>query len=208
MALIETGLNTMLFRKLGEKSVRKQVIELPDLERSGFSHVPERQDYERLVGSSIEFLMEPRWGIADSIPNCQLVITDDSRWASGCSCIVNMDWIEGRSLSGMDRVDEVVAGQLVKFLDKCGEMAEVTRKEAGFPVLPDLLGGVNRPKDRFWNFVVENDTKRLFFVDVYPLAVLDSFVKRRRYKGALGKAARATGSVGVGRAVEGLIEKL
>lgn len=188
---IEMGLNTMVLVPK-EGRVHKQVTNLPDLPGSGFSCIPEKSDYERLVGRSINFLKDERWGLDNMIPSCEMKVVDDPRWASGCVCIISMDWIKGQPLSEMRRLSANVGSQLAYFLERCTKMAEVTKKEAGYPVLPDLLGGVHRAHDEFRNFVVEDGSNKLYFVDMYPLAEISSWVARRKYSKVLRRAAERT----------------
>ncbi len=197
-------MNTMIDLLPGEDRVNKQVLNLPDLPQSSFSHVPEKSDYERLVGRSINILKDPRWGLEGMIPNCEMRVVDDPRWASGCVCVISMDWIKGKPLSDMKVLEPGVSGQLAGFLAKCSKMAEITRREVGYPILPDLLGGVRHAHDEFRNFVVESETNKLYFVDVYPLAEIDSWVARRKYSKALKTAAKKTGSEEVMVVVESL----
>ena len=191
-----------------QKLIHKRVGQLPDLIRS-LNQVPEEVDYQRLVGGSIALLKDPRWGLREMTPDCSLRIEKDERMVSGFACWVDMELIEGRLISQMTDVPEEVSAQLAQFLKGCVQMAKTTREEQGRVIFPDLLGGVERPAERFENFLIEGGTGKLFFIDVYPLADfsihgLGDVFKKRRYKKAITKASRAVGQPEVVVAVEEL----
>lgn len=177
--------------------VHKRITRLEDY-CGEFNDVPDKSDYELYVGGSIDFLKQERWGLNSFIPDCSCRIEKSLKTTSGWACFVDMDLIHGVPLSGISRVSENVAWQLVEFLAKCSKMAEVTRLESGCIILPDLLGGIRHPKGQFINFIVENGSGKLWFVDVYPLAKLGtgwtSYLTRKRYSEALMEAAMLSGS--------------
>ena len=202
----EIGLNTRdikIDRQTGE--IHKLVTRLPDLE--GAFALPTRDGYRRLVGKSIDLLTDKRWGFAEMIPRCSLRIIESERMTGGCECWLDMDFIEGQKLSQMENIPKSVADQLEAFLNGCVTMAKTTRKEFKRIVIPDLLGGVLKPHNKFRNFIVEDSTNKLYFVDVYPLA---RFGRRKlssrkmRYKHCLTQAAQSIGHPGVVAAVERL----
>lgn len=198
---IECGLHTsdIIFdRKNG--LVRKLVSKLPYYYLSP-NAFPNEDNYRLCVGAGIDFLMQPRWGMTDSIPDSSLRITKTLSTTGDCECWIDMVLIEGVPLSEQVNVSNEVADQLADFLSKCVRMAKMAKKEQGLIVLPDLLGGVHDPRNRFANFIVEHGSDKLFFVDNYPLAALEtgwsSYLDRRRYNQALTKAAGRINHSGV-----------
>lgn len=188
--------------------IHKRVGQLPDLVRS-LNQVPEEVDYQRLVGGSIALLKDPRWGLRGMIPDCSLRIEKDEKMMSGLACWVDMELIEGRLMSQMTEIPEEVSAQLAQFLRGCVQMAKTTKEEQGRMIFPDLLGGVERPAKRFENFLIEDGTGKLFFIDVYPLVDfskhrLGDILKKKRYQQALTQACQAIGQPEVVVAVEEL----
>lgn len=202
----EFGLNVgdmEIDRKTGQ--IHKRVARVPDF-IGGFDH-PTSIDAYYLVKRSIDWLTDEGWSFVGMIPQCSVRIVESKGMGSDSECWIDMDFIEGQSLSQMRKVPGNVANQLAEFLNGCVMMAKATKKEIGKVIIPDLLGGVQKPHDKFMNFIVEKETGKLFFVDVYPLAEFGRGwfgLLKKRYKSSLTEAARAVSHPGVVAAVERL----
>lgn len=202
---LESGRCSELVFDPERRIVTKRIIHLPDF-AWGINKIPTVDDYSCLVGESINFLFYPCWGLGSMIPPCQLRIIADPHYSSGCSCFIEMDWIEGCPLCFMTKPAPAVFSQLADFLGKCVFMAQ-KGKENRRMVVPDLLGGVRHPHSEFRNFVVESATGCLYFTDVYPLAKIEGRY-RGRYRKALAKAALKTENQEVIQASQRLIQAL
>lgn len=171
--------------------VRKRISHLPDF-TGGLNTLPDARDYENYVGRSIKFLKNPRWGLQDMIPPCEVRVLPSNKTTSGFECWVDMKLIRGQYLSRMERVPENIASQLEFFLKGCVQMAIAAKEEARSVIIPDLLGGIQSPTDRFRNFIIDSEGK-LHFDGVYPLAEFGGITdasKRSRYR----KSLRAAGN--------------
>ncbi len=173
--------------------VRKKIGKLDDFHGS-LNDIPDRKDYQLYVQGSVDFLKSQKWGIEDSIPKTTVRLEGNEQKASGCDCWVDMDLIEGSPLTKTPFISEHIADQLADFLAKCIVMAEATRKEFGCIILPDLIGGVYHPKGQLTNFIIEQKTNKLWFVDVYPLAKLGagwtSLLTRKKYAQSLADSVK------------------
>lgn len=183
-------------------TVRKNIIHLPDADKTGWSF-PDRQAYERLVGGSIELLTDPRWALKAMIPDhITSWVEETPTSSSGYQAVIEMDYIVGKQLHSMQSIAPETSSQLADFIKGSTDMARATSKESGRTFLPDLLGGVVNPYNQFQNFIVEEGTGKLYFVDTYPLAQiprrwlvpkrLDILGVRANYLCHLRRAAQAT----------------
>ncbi|MGI5825912.1 MAG: hypothetical protein ACOX50_00705 [Patescibacteria group bacterium] len=195
----EAALSIEMGRNIGDIIIsqdgkaHKRVVRVPDYLGS-LNDCPDASDYERLVGGSINFLQNPRWGVQEMIPPCTLRLEEAKANFSGVECWIDTVWIKGIPLSQMMSVPNSVAEQLAFFLKKCKDMA-CEGKTHGEIVIPDLLGGVSDPQTTFQNFVVEEETGKLYFVDVYPLAEFPKgfSLLKYQYRPRLNKAAQKIG---------------
>ncbi|MFA5932688.1 MAG: hypothetical protein WCV81_00310 [Microgenomates group bacterium] len=179
---------------LDEKAgiIRKKINYLEGF-NYGLTHVPEAEDYKERVGWAIEVLEDEAFGLKEFLPKSELIIEEDLK---GESCYIDSKYIKGERLEDIVDPNEAVVSQLVEFLTRCIKMAEITKK-SDMIILPDLLGGVEKPNPEFRNFIVEEETDKLFFVDFYPLAILGTGIsawgKRRKYRQNLENAAKKMG---------------
>ena len=150
--------------------------------------------YQFIIGGAIKFLHRPEWGIGQTIPKCRVITGNEAFLIAKRDCLLETQLIDAEPLSGLASIDESTAEQLEYFLQRCAVMAEVTKKN-GEIVLPDLLGGVVHPPKNgvFHNFIVENGTGKLWFVDVYPLACLKRGKIRSDYAAILQKTGERYG---------------
>lgn len=152
----------------------------------GLNGIPDRYDYERLVGGSMQLLYDKRWGLWQMIPASELRLVDNPSMCSGCECWIDMARVDGRLLSSVVDPCEKVKNQLSFFLGESVKMASFTRKELGVSYIPDLLKGSERPRDWFVNFMID-DSDKLWFVDVYPVALKEA-ARRLDHPGVLQQA--------------------
>lgn len=185
-------------------TIRKNIIHLPDADKAGWA-LPDRQTYERLVGGSIKMMTDPRWALKAMLPDhITNWVEETPISSSGYQAVIEMDYIVGKQLHSIQSPEPETSSQLAYFIKGSTDMARTTRKELRRIFLPDLLGGVVNPFDQFQNFIVEEGTGRLYFVDTYPLAQisrrrlvpkrLDILGVRANYLRHLMRAAQATGS--------------
>lgn len=183
----------------------------------GLNNMPEAEDYRREVGWAIAILKEESFELGKFLPQCELRIENGP---GGDECYMDTQYIKGQRLEEIHQPSPEVSLQLADFLAKCTKMAEVT-KAGGRIILPDLLGGVEESYPEFRNFVVEEETSRLYFVDLYPLAELEnefwSFwgfwpfgarVIKEKYRKNLEKAGQKVGDSQVLDATRALIEAI
>lgn len=170
---LDLGLNS--YKILFDRETNKvtKIITSPLEWDKGQFESPDRFTFQRTVGGSVSLITDPRWGFRDLLPdNIDFEIVENPRLSSGYEAHIKADYIEGKSLSSQDTISEFTARQLVRFLEGSSVMAQTTRRNMSVTVLPDLLGGIKNPKDRFCNFIIEKETQKLRFIDLYPLAQL------------------------------------
>lgn len=150
--------------------------------------------YQIIIGEAIKFLHRSEWGIGQIIPKCRVITGNDAFLIAQRDCLLETTLIDAEPLSGLSSIDERTTEQLEYFLQRCAVMAKVTKK-GGEIVLPDLLGGVVNPRKDgvFHNFIVEKETRKLWFVDVYPLACLKKRKIRLNYAAVLQKTGERYG---------------
>jgi hypothetical protein len=189
MASLEMGRSLMIVDE-DKRMLYKAVA----LEGGSLNSDYDTGQYECEIGGAIKFLHRPQWGIGQIIPECQVITGNEAFEIAKRDCLIRMPLIDAEPLSGLTSINEEIAIQLEYFLQRCAVMAEVTKK-GGEIVLPDLLGGVvHLPKDGvFHNFIVENGTGKLWFVDVYPLACLKRGKIRSDYATVLQKTGERYG---------------
>lgn len=183
--------------------IRKTIRYLSDYDKAHWEQ-PGPDTYERLVVGSTEFLSHRSWNLRPMLPHYIKSWVEKAPYPSDdYQAVIEMSFIEGQPLSSFQDLPQDIAIQLASFIEGSTTMAATTHKETGKILLPDLLGGIVHPHDRFQNFLVETATGKLFFVDTYPLAripgrrliprKLDFIGVRAGYVRHLDVAAQATG---------------
>ncbi len=133
----------------------------------------------------IGFISNPRWGVEfrNILPDfIEAKVVENHYITSGYEVHIKTNFIKGQPLSSMSSLPQHQAHQLAIFLEGSARMVRSSREEQGILWLPDLLGGGIKPHDRFNNFIIEDDTQKLKFVDLYPVVELPAGFDFRRYR--------------------------